>query len=337
MSSQKQPLVSVIIAFLNEEEFLSEAIESVLCQTFTNWELLLIDDGSLDKSASIALEYAERYPGVISYYEHEEHTNKGLSASRNLGIKKAKGVLIAPLDADDVWLPEKLKNQVAIFQRYPNIAMVAEGSVHWYNWNNPQRKNIEIPVGAIFKRRKIIPVKSHQDKVFEPVQLMFLLYPLGVGAAPGPCSWLLSKAAIIRNGGFEESFTKQYTLYEDQAFLCKIYLNEKIYLSSASNNLYRQRPDSVVSLVKEKGHYHIVRQFFLKWLQDYLLKQKINNSRLNKMIDKAMLPYRHPIFYFITHSAPHKVIQLSEKAISVLVKFIIKRRGAWSHKQITDA
>src|SRR5437773_4242914 len=96
-----KPLVSVIIIFLNAEKFIEEAIESVLAQTYDHWELLLVDDGSIDSSTEIALRYAEQYPGKVNYLEHEGHQNRGMSASCNLGIRNTKGEYIAFLDVDD--------------------------------------------------------------------------------------------------------------------------------------------------------------------------------------------------------------------------------------------
>src|SRR5688572_12616840 len=102
------PKISVITCFLNTELYIRETIESVLKQDYNNWELLLIDDGSVDRSTGIAKEFAAKYPDKIIYLEHENHINKGSGASRNLGIKKTSGTLIAFLDADDVWLPDML-------------------------------------------------------------------------------------------------------------------------------------------------------------------------------------------------------------------------------------
>ena len=78
-----QPEVSIIMCIYNVEKYLREAIDSVLHQTFTNWELLLIDDGSADDSTQIARQYAAAHPIRIRFSEHQEHVNKGLSASRN--------------------------------------------------------------------------------------------------------------------------------------------------------------------------------------------------------------------------------------------------------------
>src|SRR5438093_8888063 len=106
------PLVSSIIIFFNAEKYFAEAIDSALAQTYPNWELILCDDGSTDGSTQIARKYAERYPDRVRYCEHEGHVNRGMSATRNLGLRHARGELIAWLDADDVWLPHKLARQV---------------------------------------------------------------------------------------------------------------------------------------------------------------------------------------------------------------------------------
>jgi glycosyltransferase involved in cell wall biosynthesis len=301
MSIKSDPLVSVIIAFLNEQRFLEEAIKSVLNQDYKKWELLLVDDGSTDNSTNVALSYVKSLPGKIIYCEHKKHVNKGLSASRNLGIKQAKGSLIAFLDADDVWLPNKLSNQVSIFDENPEISMIAEASNYWYSWDNPANKDVEIAVGAA------------PDKIYNPPQLMFELYPLGSGAAPCPSALILKKEAIERAGKFEESFIKEFAMYEDQAFLSKIYLEQKVYVSSQCNNLYRQRPESIVSTVHTTGKYHKVRRYYLEWLKVYLHKKQIKNVRLQKLLNKALLPYQEPIIYFLKYTVPGKVFKVFKK------------------------
>jgi glycosyltransferase involved in cell wall biosynthesis len=117
-------VVSVVAIFLNAKRFIEEAIESVFAQTDNRWELLLVDDGSTDGSAAIARRYAERHPEQVCYLEHLGHVNRGMSASRNLGVSNARGKYIAFLDADDVWLPHKLEQQIPILDSQPEAAMV---------------------------------------------------------------------------------------------------------------------------------------------------------------------------------------------------------------------
>ena len=84
-------LVSAVIIFFNEERFLEEAIESVRAQTYTNWELLLVDDGSTDGSSACARRHAAAEPGRVRYLEHPGRVNLGMSAARNLGIRGGAG------------------------------------------------------------------------------------------------------------------------------------------------------------------------------------------------------------------------------------------------------
>lgn len=295
MPTTTLPHVSIVIAFLNEEKFLEEAIKSVLHQEYTNWELLLVDDGSTDTSTAIAQKYVKEYSGKILYCEHEGHRNKGLSASRNAGIRLAKGKLVAFLDADDVWLPNKLEQQVGIFQDHPELAMVAEASTYWYSWADASKEDVDIAVGA------------QQDKVYAPKELFFHLYPLSRGAAPCPSGLMLTKKAILNVGGFEESFTKEYQLYEDQAFLNKVYLKERVYISSACNNLYRQRQGSIVQWVHEDGQYHAVRQYFLEWFAAYLQHEQVHDQSLKKLLRQALHPYHHPKLHYIANTLPAKL------------------------------
>jgi len=110
----KQPLVSVIIPMYNAEKYIFETIESVLNQTYKNWELIIVDDCSTDRSRDIVKEYIKQDDRIKLI---ESETNFGGPARpRNIGIEKAKGEFIAFLDADDVWLPEKLEKQLNFIQ-----------------------------------------------------------------------------------------------------------------------------------------------------------------------------------------------------------------------------
>jgi glycosyltransferase involved in cell wall biosynthesis len=99
------PLISVVIPAHNAELYLDEAIASVRSQTFSDYEILVIDDGSTDRTAEIA----SSYDGVLVLAQN----NRGAAAARNAGIRAARGKYIAFLDADDVWLPSKLEKQAA--------------------------------------------------------------------------------------------------------------------------------------------------------------------------------------------------------------------------------
>jgi len=117
----KGPMVSVIIPSYNGERFVGEAIESVLNQTYQNFEIILVDDGSTDGSKSVIKPFLK--DARIRLIEHEQ--NKGIPFARNTGIKHSNGRYIAFLDQDDLWLPEKLEKQIAILAQGPsNLGLV---------------------------------------------------------------------------------------------------------------------------------------------------------------------------------------------------------------------
>lgn len=304
METTTSNMVSVITCFLNVEKYIAEAIESVLHQTYENWELLLIDDGSGDKSTSIAKQYAALYADRIRYVAHPNHINKGLSASRNEGIKHATGNIIAFLDADDVWNPDYLAHQVSILQQFP-VAMVCEATEYWFSWDASQKKNIIVPVG------------TKGNCLYTPPQLMLNLYPLGSGAAPCVCGILVKKDLLIRHGGFDESFTG---MYEDQVFLSKFYLNEPIFISNQCNNRYRQRPGSLMAT--SQSTYHQIRLRFLNWLESYLQVQKVNYPEVHRLLKKALWPYRHPTLQYVIDSITYHVRPGLKKLLSVPIKQI---------------
>ncbi|MCF8321923.1 MAG: glycosyltransferase [Flavobacterium sp.] len=107
-----KPEVSVIIPAYNALDYIQESIDSVIAQTFTNWELLVIDDGSTDGTSGLIKDYCNRDKRIK--YFHQENGKQG--KARNIGIANAKGIYIAFLDADDFWMPEKLKIQLEIIQ-----------------------------------------------------------------------------------------------------------------------------------------------------------------------------------------------------------------------------
>lgn len=104
-----EPLVSIITPVYNAEQFLSETIKSIKCQTYSNWELLLVDDCSKDNSAKIIKQFAKS-DDRIKYIKLEK--NSGASVSRNTGISNAKGRFVAFIDSDDLWEPQKLEVQI---------------------------------------------------------------------------------------------------------------------------------------------------------------------------------------------------------------------------------
>lgn len=121
------PKVSVIMAVYNGAQYVRQAIESILAQTFTDFEFVLVNDGSTDKTGEILASY--RDPRIVLL---ENNQNVGLTKSLNRGIRASSGSLIARQDADDASLPERLALQVSYMDAHPNIGLVGSGS-QWIN------------------------------------------------------------------------------------------------------------------------------------------------------------------------------------------------------------
>jgi len=119
----EEPLVSVIIPVYNAEDHLQQTLESVLAQTYDNYEVLIVDDGSQDGSLRIAEEVRAHHPDRFRVLRHPNGGNRGVSASRNLGLHHAQGTRVAFLDADDWWYPEKLRRQVAFMRENPSLKL----------------------------------------------------------------------------------------------------------------------------------------------------------------------------------------------------------------------
>ena len=279
-----KPLVSVIIIFLNAERFIQEAIESVFAQTYDSWELLLVDDGSTDGSTSIALGYASQYPGKVRYLEHAGHQNRGMSAARNLGIRNATGDYIALLDADDVWLPHKLEQQVVILGAQPEAAMVYGPTQWWYSWTGKPEDS---------QRDFVYDFGVSPDTLVRPPALL-ALFLQNEGASPCTCSILVRREVLERIGGFEEGFRG---LYEDQAFCAKICLESPVFASSECWYRYRQHPDSACSVAQRTGQRRSARLVFLNWLKAYLSDREVRDAQIWQLLQKELRPYQHPILY----------------------------------------
>lgn len=115
---RKNKSVSVIIPIYNAEKYLAEAVDSVLSQTVKPLEIILVNDGSTDKS----VEVAKKYKAYIRLLNQE---NKGISGARNAGIKAAKGTMIAFLDADDLWTKDHLEKLLESFEENDGLGLVA--------------------------------------------------------------------------------------------------------------------------------------------------------------------------------------------------------------------
>ena len=117
--------VSIIVPVFNSEKFVEEAIQSVLCQTYTNWELILVNDGSTDSSSKICEMYGKAYAPQVRVINID---HSGVARARNIGTKSAVGGYLTYLDSDDIWEENFLAEIMAEFEQNPNMYFVYSGS-----------------------------------------------------------------------------------------------------------------------------------------------------------------------------------------------------------------
>ncbi len=286
-----QPLVSGIIIFLNAEAYIEEAIASILSQTYPTWELLLVDDGSADRSTEIAQSYVQKYPDKIRYLEHEGHQNLGMSATRNLGIREAKGKYIALLDADDIWLPEKLEKQVELLEKNPDVGIIFGPTEYWFSWTGkPEDQNRDV--------LRQIGVKP--GKVYPPPELLIQMLK-NQANAPATCSILIHRSLMVELGGFEDSFRG---LFEDRAFFTKVYLKVPALVIAEHYDRYRQHLDSACYVEQRSGKYKPKKYSephfqYLKWVETYLKEQHIDDPQVWQALKIGLLPYQNLTLHYL--------------------------------------
>ena len=288
------PLVSVIMPFLNMQEFLREAVESVMSQTYPRWELFLVDDGSSDLSTSMARDFASLYPGKIHYLDHDSHRNLGASASRNLGLRFAKGDYVALLDADDVWLPSKLSEQVCLLSNIPEADILYGRTLYWYSWNIKKETDQEdfimelgIPTGKLYKAPVLFP----------------RFFTIADITTPCTCSIIVRRSLIDRIGGFEDKFA---TIFTDQALYAKLFLYGSAYAAESVWDRYRQHSNSCCAQVEESGSLRAEKIRFLEWLGKYLSSENIKGD-MARQVKLALWAERYPILFVVRKSIIHHI------------------------------
>lgn len=236
MLNNSHPKVSVILPTYNRAHLIGRAIQSVLAQTYQDFELIIIDDGSTDNTEEIVKSINDER---IIYILHKE--NKGPSAARNTGIKASKGEYIAFQDSDDEWLPEKLEKQIEAFEIDPESGIIytdmlridKEGAIKY--WHSPT-----VSCGQIIN----------------PKTMDYQVMGLGI------VSTLIKRECFNKAGYFEESFS----ILEDLEFFIR--LSKHCHFHHIKNPLVKYYATDGVS--SNNKTLHIMRKVLLeKYLDDF--------------------------------------------------------------------
>ena len=264
------PKVSIIVPVYKAEKYLHRCVDSIIAQTFTDWELLLVDDGSPDRSGDICDEYARKDNRVRVF--HKE--NGGVSSARNLGLDNINGEFVTFVDADD-WIDSDNLSVCVSTLESNNLDVLQ------YSWRRIDEN------GNILQIRKI-----DTDAIDLPHYIEKGNFNVCVGGS-------YMKSSIIQNGGIR--FTKNLKLAEDQVFILtvmskakriqsfsNVYYNYFFNEESATNNTHLEDIiNGIKALVELKKNFCIYEnhcnKMILNFFIDALSKKNCNVSNLSKL------------------------------------------------------
>ncbi len=232
------PVVSAIVVVRNGIPYVGEAVESVLRQTYGDWELLIVDDGSTDGTPGVVGRYQTDHPQRIRMLAHPGGRNLGIAASRNLGVAASRGTYVAFLDADVVWLPHKLSEQVEILERDRGLGMVYGRTLIWHEWQeNPPRRDYYYGLGV------------EPDARYEPPVLFELLLE-NRAQTPTTCNAMI-RADLFESIGVFDPWARG--MFEDLSFFGKALAMAPAYVSHRTWAKYRQHDASCTAVSSASG------------------------------------------------------------------------------------
>lgn len=234
-----RPLISVLMPVYNSEDYLKQAIESILNQTFTNFEFLIFDDGSTDKSKEIILKYAEKDSRIIFFLSPE---NQGYTKHLNKGLEIAKGKYIARMDSDDICLPNRLQMQVNFMEKNEKVWVLGASSL------------------IIDKDANEVGIST---RITDPEKLYFISFFINPLSHP---TVIFRKDQILKIGGYNNAKVPS----EDFDLWVKVLGNGKIANLETPLLKYREHGESISSKKKE-----LQKKYSQETLQ-HLWKQELN-------------------------------------------------------------
>lgn len=280
--SRDGPAVSVIVPFLDTPpDFFREALAGVHAQTWTDWELILVDDGSGPAAREVA-EDAARDSTRIRIVESGPERPTGISGARNAGLLHARGEFVALLDSDDVWLPDHLERHMTAYRAEPRAAMVCTDALYWSSWRQ----------GADF-----VPGAGAAAGLFTPpafaVELLRTRIPV-----PCPTSVTVRRCVIEEIGGHEAAWTedrRMNSMYEDQVFYVKLGSRHAVLRLPIVAERYRLHGQSVTGSASTDQESE-ARRRFLAWCHDVCAPglTRTSGRRLRSAVRRARWRLRHP-------------------------------------------
>lgn len=295
------PGISVIIPTYNTAQFIVDAIESVLSQTFQDFEVVIADDGSTDNTSEVVKPFVDKYPDRIRYFYKK---NGGEGSARNYGIKRAKGNYLAFLDSDDLWYPEKLERSYKALQEQPEYGIVCHGYRQTYNGQYGGDFSVNIKYNKF----------SQEDFLREfYLQCRFSIITV-----------MMKKDIFYKVGGFDESFAA----LTDYDFWMRCAMVSRVLFLGEILAEYRKRGGSILSNVEQQLQYgtrfmekHI--KLFPEKERDKLRKQKLKNLYLT--VAMGALDFKNPALARRYLLESLKISPINRIAIAMLLCVLISR------------
>ena len=226
MNNCSEPLVSIIVASYNYEQYIGKTLDSLVGQTYKNIEIVVVDDGSKDNSVALIQEYVKKYPNVF-LYTHPENKNCGLAKTLRLALEKCHGEWIAFCESDDYYLPDNIEEKLKLAARDPDAALVVN-TIQWIGDTVWDRRYMDYTYRMLRKNRKNV------FKYFTPNLLVVTF------------SSVMIRADVLRRLDFNTPVGPwlDFWLWRQVAFDNKIALVEKTL------NVFVRHPESYIAREK---------------------------------------------------------------------------------------
>ncbi len=274
------PKVSILIPLYNSEEYIAETIDSCLNQTYDNIEIIIVDDGSIDSSLSIARQYEKKYINI----KVEAQKNSGAPVARNRAFELSTGEYIQYIDADDLLHPDKICLQMEVLKTADDRTLV------FGRWGTFQ-KSIENVMW------KDLPVNKNYE---DPTQFLIELWASGMAAITH--LWLVPRVLIEESGGWDESLARN----QDGDFFARVVMKaSKVLFVVESIGYYRK--DNENSISKQVSRKALESN--LKTFETYM---ELMKDDMDKFEVRRSLALVHSRFLYKIHPS-HKDLILETK------------------------
>ncbi len=299
-------LVSIIVPCYNSQDFISKTLESVLKQSYTNWECILINDGSKDDTD----EQLKKWAKIDDRFKYYYQENKGLSGARNLGLKVAQGDFVYFLDADDLMSNDAIESLLGLMNEEVDFVVGKTGVT--YGQNNESKRVLE---------HRPITNKLHSNNDKKLLKLV-IEQPLICIA----CNKLYKKEFIVKN---KLDFVNKL-LHEDELwFFETLFYSKNIILSDKITYYYNiKNPDSItnqfkvanvesylqiIKIIYEKYFQEYKKENFIELISIYIIRLKTLTilhcyNKLNKTDQKTVAPMIKQNFNFFKPRREHKIL-----------------------------